>query len=223
METTIKFSKSDFWASLIIGEICAWLIIAVINNLGVKIPFLFSLSVVFPILCVAGLFLAFLISKKIPVVYQVGKFILVGGFNTLADWGILAFSIYFFRLYFSHDSKDLLLSVGIFSIAYYSLYKSFSFIIAAGNSYFWNKFWTFKRESTEGMGKEFGQFFVVTIIGFLLNVFVASAIFKYIAPFNGLTIDQWGIVSAVFATAISMIWNFLGYKFIVFDAKKQLN
>jgi putative flippase GtrA len=220
METTIiKFSKSDFWASLAIGEISAWLIIAVINNLGVKFPYLSFLPVVFPILCVGGLYIAHLIGKKIAIIYQIAKFVLVGGFNTLADWGILAFLIYFFRLYLSHDSKDLLFSVGVFTIAYYSLYKSISFIVAAANSYFWNKLWTFKRESTEGMGKEFGQFFIVTIIGFLLNVFIASAIFKYIAPFDGLTADQWGIVSAVFATIISMVWNFLGYKFIVFDAK----
>lgn len=219
MDSTIKLSKSDFLASLIIGEISAWLIIAVVNNLGVKIPYLFSLPIVFPALCVAGLFIAYLIGKKIPVVYQIAKFVLVGGFNTLVDWGILAFSIYFFRLYLFHDSKDLLFSIGVFTIAYYSLYKSLSFIVAAGNSYFWNKFWTFKREATEGMGKEFGQFLVVTFIGFLLNVFIASAIFKYIVPVSGLTLDQWGIVSAVFATAVSMVWNFLGYKFIVFDAK----
>lgn len=219
MEQTTNFSKTDFIASLAIGEVSAWLIIAVMNNLGIKIPYLFYLVFIFPILCLVGLYIAYLISKKIAVIYQIAKFVLVGGFNTLADWGILAFLIFFFRQYLFIDPKDTLVSIGIIAIAYYSLYKSISFVVAAANSYFWNKFWTFKRESTEGMGKEFGQFFIVTLVGFVINVFIASAVFKYITPFDGLTYDQWGIASAVFATVISMVWNFLGYKFIVFDNK----
>jgi len=220
MEQNIKFSKTDFWAGLIIGEISAWLIIAVINNLGFQIPLLVFLPVIFPVLCIAGLFISFFIGKKIPVIYQIGKFVLVGGFNTLVDWGILAFLIFFFRVYFLSEPGDILLSAGVIAVAYYSLYKAASFLVAVGNSYFWNKFWTFKRESSEDIGKEFGQFLIVTFIGFLLNVFIASMIFKYIAPFGGLTLDQWGIISAVFATAVSMVWNFLGYKFMVFGANK---
>lgn len=222
MNDTMKFSKNDIIASLVIGEISAWLIIAVVNNLGIKVSYLFSLAVIFPILCLIGLSIAYLIGKKIPIIYQIAKFVLVGGFNTLVDWGILALSFFLFRKYFLIDSTDIFFSIGAVSIAYYSLYKSVSFIIAAGNSYLWNKLWTFKRESTEGMGKEFGQFLIVTFIGFLLNVFIASVIFKYVLPFDSLTLDQWGIVSAVFATVISMVWNFLGYKFIVFDVKRKI-
>lgn len=221
MNNEIKLSKNDIFASLAIGEISAWLIVSVVNNLGIRVPYIFYLLIIFPILCAGGLSIAYWLGKKIPIIYQIAKFILVGGFNTLVDWGVLALSIFLFREYFLIDSTDVFFSIGAVSIAYYSFYKSISFLVAAGNSYFWNKFWTFKRESTEEMGKEFGQFLMVTLIGFLLNVFIASVIFKYIAPFDGLTLDQWGIVSAVFATIISMVWNFLGYKFIVFDSKKS--
>ena len=70
------------------------------------------------------------------------------------------------------------------------------------------------------MGREFLQFIVITILGFLINVGIASVIFKFVSPVAGLNIDQWAILSAAIATAVSMIWNFLGYKFIVFDTKK---
>lgn len=222
MEQEIKFSKSDFWASLVIGEITSWLFIAIIKSLGLKIPFLFSLPIIFPILCVLGLYIAYLIAKKIAVIYQIAKFILVGGFNTLVDWGILAFLIFVFRNYFFIYPEDAFIKISLATIVYYSIYKSTSFIIAAINSYFWNKFWTFKRASTEKMGKEFLQFFIVTFIGFLFNVSIASAVFNMIKPFDGLSLDQWGIAAAVVATVFSMVWNFIGYKFIVFDDKKQL-
>lgn len=215
------FSKSDIIASLIIGEMVAWLLIVLGKNLSVAIPYVWFLPIVLPILCLIGLYIAFLISKKIAVIYQIAKFVLVGGFNTLVDWGVLALMIFLFRRYFFIEPQDVLVSAFSVVLVYYSLDKAISFVIAATNSYFWNKFWTFKRETIEGMGKEFIQFFTITVIGFFINVGIASVIFKYIEPFNGLNLDQWAIVAAVFATAFSMFWNFLGYKFIVFDAKSD--
>jgi putative flippase GtrA len=217
----IKFSKNDFLASLIIGELCAWLILAMLRALEINIPFSTYLPVVFPVLCVISLYVAYLIAQKIAVVYQVAKFILVGGFNTLVDWGILAVLIFFFRNYLFIHAEDAFLNLGILTIAYYSLFKSISFIVAGTNSYFWNKFWTFKREATEGMAKEFMQFLLVTFIGFLINVGIASVIFNYVSPLASLTGDQWGIAAAVVATVFSMVWNFIGYKFIVFDVKRD--
>lgn len=211
------FSKSDIFASLVIGEIVAWLLWAIIKNLGFSLSFVWLLPVVLPFLCLVGLYVAYLIGKKISIIYQIAKFVLVGGFNTLVDWGVLAAMIFIFRQYFLTEPQDVLL----LGLAYYSFYKAISFVVAATNGYFWNKFWTFKRETTESMGKEFMQYFVITAIGFLINVGIASAIFKFITPPGGLNFDQWGIVAAVFATAISMIWNFLGYKFVVFDKPRN--
>jgi len=64
------------------------------------------------------------------------------------------------------------------------------------------------------------QFLTVTFFGFLINVGIASGIFKWVSPVGGLNADQWAIGAAVVATAVSMIWNFIGYKFIVFEQKK---
>lgn len=221
MNNEIKFCKSDILASLIIGEVLAWLLIALAKSLSVSIPFVWTLPVVLPILCLVGLYIAFLIGRKIAVFYQIGKFILVGGFNTLVDWGVLALMIFVFRQYFLVEPQDIFVGIFAFSLTFYSLYKAISFVVAATNSYLWNKFWTFKRESTEKIGKEFAQFFTVTVIGFLVNVGIATSIFNYITPIGGLNYDQWAIIAAVFATIFSMFWNFIGYKFIVFDSNQQ--
>jgi putative flippase GtrA len=221
MEAIISLSRRDIVASLVIGEICAWLLIAIIKSLAIGVPALYALPVYFPVLCAIGLYLGYLIGKKIPVIYQIAKFILVGGFNTLVDWGVLAFLIYLFSNYFFAGPQDTILTAFGMTFVFYTMYKSISFIVASVNSYFWNKFWTFKRETTEHMSKEFLQFFIVTIIGFLINVAIASTIFRYVAPAAGLSINQWSMVAAVVATAVSMVWNFIGYKFIVFNEPKK--
>lgn len=219
--------KIDLALAFIIGEIAAWLLVilakvVVSPEIYDKISGLVKLlPIIFPVICVAFFYLAFLVSKKIAVVYQIAKFVLVGGLNTLVDWGILAFLIFFFRKFFITEPNGILLTIFSVTIVYYSLYKSISFILATLNSYIWNKFWTFKRQATESVGKEFTQFIIVSVIGFLINVGIASGIFKFIAPAGGLNPDQWAIAAAVIATAISMIWNFLGYKFIVFDVKMK--
>ncbi len=212
-------SKTDIIVALIVGELSAWLLIAIARSLGITNSAIWSLPIVFPLLCLVGLYVAALIAAKIAVIYQIAKFVLIGGFNTLVDWGVLAALIFIFRQYFLIDSRDTLVIVFAFGLAYYSFYKAISFIIAATSSFFWNRFWTFKRETTETMGQEFFQFIVVTFIGFLINVGIASLVFKFVHPFGGLNYDQWAIAAAVVATVFSMVWNFLGYKFIVFNEK----
>jgi len=216
--------KSDIIAALVLGEIAAWLIIAVVRGLvepefydKIRTLLFIGLPIVFPIACLVFLYLAFWIGKKIIVIRQASKFVLVGGLNTLVDWGVLSLLILVFRDSFNIDSRDVIFAVFSVTIVFYSLFKAISFIIATTNSYIWNKLWTFKRKTTEKISKEFLQFIVISIIGFLINVGIASIIFKFVSPIAGLNIDQWAIIAAAFATAVSMIWNFLGYKFIVFE------
>lgn len=225
MEQQINIKK-DLIISLIVGEIAAWLLLILAKGvLPLATYEKFSsiikiLPIIFPIICAVSLFIAYLIGKKIAIIYQIAKFILIGGLNTLVDWGILTLLIFIFRSSFSINSTDAWITVFSLTIAFYSLYKAISFVLSATNSYFWNKFWTFKREITEKIGKEFLRFLVVTFIGFLINVGIASGIFKLISPVGGLNPDQWAIGAAVVATAVSMVWNFIGYKFIVFEQKK---
>ncbi|PJE57439.1 MAG: hypothetical protein COU82_02045 [Candidatus Portnoybacteria bacterium CG10_big_fil_rev_8_21_14_0_10_38_18] len=219
--------KSDIFAVLVLGEIASWLILSVIKGLlraelyyKISGVLHLALPILFPIVCLIFIYLAFVVSKKIAIVSQIAKFILVGGLNTLVDWGILSFLMFASRNSGISSSKTLF-EVFSVTIVYYTLFKAISFVIATTNSYVWNKFWTFKRKTTEAVGKEFTQFLVVSIIGFLINVGIASFIFKFIHPLAGLNSDQWGIIAAAIATVVSLIWNFLGYKFIVFEGKKE--
>ena len=218
--------KSDIIAVLILGEIASWLILSVIKGFlkpetydRVSSFLVIGLPIVFPIVCLIFLYFSILIARKIAVVSQVSKFILVGGLNTLVDWGILSLLI-FVSKNSGIASNKVIFEIFSVTIVYYTLFKAISFIIATTNSYIWNKFWTFKRKTTETIGKEFTQFIVVSIIGFLINVGLASFIFKFIATPGGLNLDQWGIIAAAFATVASMTWNFIGYKFIVFEKEK---
>ena len=99
---------------------------------------------------------------------------------------------------------------------YFASFKALSFSIAAVNAYFWNKYWTFEKRETKPGAKEFGKLYIVTGIGFFLNVLIASLVFKTIGPQFGLSDKVWPTFSAGIATFIVFIWNFLGYKFIVF-------
>jgi len=130
------------------------------------------------------------------IVRQFTKFFLVGTMNTLVDLGIL---------------NLLILISGISSGLEYSVFKGISFLVATTNSYFWNKRWTF-----ESGQKKFGQFLIISTIGFVINVGVASFLVNLIGPQAGLTTKVWANVGALAGSAIGLIWNFLGYKFIVF-------
>lgn len=217
--------KNDIIAVLFLGEIAAWLILAVVK--GILNPDLYGkihglmnvvLPIIFPIACLIFIYLASIISKKVKVAYEVAKFILVGGLNTLVDWGVLSFLILTFK-HSGVDSNKVLFEVFSIAIILYTLLKAISFIVATTNSYIWNKFWTFKRKTTEKLGREFMQFITISIIGFLINVIIASSVFKFIPLLGGLNIEQWALVSAAIASIIALAWNFVGYKFIVFNKK----
>ena len=144
--------------------------------------------------------------KKFPVIGQFVRFGLIGGMNTGVDLVILNILIY---------------STGQNEGAAYSAFKAISFAAAATFSYFMNKKWAFRDSSKEKEVQKFSQFFAVSIIGAVINVSVATLVVTYLKPVLGsdfLFLDDnlWGSVGALFGTAFGLIWNFLGYKFIVF-------
>ncbi len=198
--------------TLFIGEICAWLMMLIGKNLSgenpailILLPYFKYLPFVFPVLCLAGLLVAYFLGKVIPTIYQVAKFILVGGLNFLIDMGVLNFLIF---------------STGISTGIIQSGFKSLSFLVAVINSYVWNRYWTFKKETQESISQEFFQFFIISIIGFSINVGIDYILVNTVSPFKEIPLKTWAQLSALLATLVSLVWNFLGYKFIVFNTKK---
>ena len=206
-----KFKKTDVFSVLILGEIVAWFLFSVLKNLGLDttasglvgagIPLVFILGVAIPFAALGSLYLLFLINKRFSFMFQLGKFFAVGAANTAVDFGILNF---------------LILISSVASGVAFPLFKAISFIVAVGHSYFWNKFWTFKSKEREKAPREFLQFFIVSIIGLFLNVGIASFFVNLMGPQFGVSEKLWANIGTAGATLLSMVWNFLGYKFIVF-------
>jgi len=193
--------KSDIFAAIIIGEVSAWLVLLVFKNIRLELPFWWGIPIILPILSLIGMWLASILGKRLFIIYQASKFLLVGILNTLIDLGVLNF---------------LILVSGTASGLSFSLFKGASFLVAVVNSYFWNKFWTFEKKETTKAPKEFAQFFVVALIGLGINVLIASFVVNVIGPQFGLSEKIWANLGAIAATFVGMTWNFLGYKFIVF-------
>ncbi|MBI4137983.1 MAG: GtrA family protein [Candidatus Wildermuthbacteria bacterium] len=196
--------KRDIILSMGIGACMALLLFFIAKNTGVQIPFFWILFFALPLLSAFGMTLAHLIARKIPFVLQTAKFLLIGALNTLIDLGILNLFIY---------------TSGIASGTWFVVFKGVSFTGAVLNSYAWNKFWTFQKKTgatPQKTGKEFLQFLLVSGIGFFINVGTASIAANVIGPQFGLSANLWANASALFATALSLVWNFAGYKLLVF-------
>ena len=57
---------------------------------------------------------------------------------------------------------------------------------------------------------------LVSIGGLLINVGTASFVINVIPAVSGFTQIQWDNIGFVAATVLSLAWNFVGYKFVVF-------
>jgi putative flippase GtrA len=99
------------------------------------------------------------------------------------------------------------------------LFKAVSFGTALINSYLWNKFWSFRAGSTGPGRGEFVKYALVTIAGFGINVGTTFALINLIHPPFGLSQLRWDNTAAVIATAANLVWNFIGYRLMVFKAQ----
>lgn len=140
-------------------------------------------------------------SKKKSIL-QVLKFGSVGALNTLVDFLVLNILILAFTV--GVDGK------------YYTFFKSISFVVAVINSYMFNKYWVFARQDNELKMKEGFLFFVVSLLGFFLNISISTYAFIFVT--NSLDIGHhWGAnVGALIGSVTVLVWNFIGYKLIVF-------
>lgn len=133
---------------------------------------------------------------------QISKFVVVGVINTGIDFAVL---------------NALMFSMKIYSGKWLILFNSISFAAAVINSYFLNKYWTFKSQNTEdSKAKEFSQFLIVSIVGISINDAIVYGLATFTSPLFGFSAQIWTNVAKIFATLASMAWNFIGYKFFVF-------
>lgn len=194
--------KKDFLLVAIIGAAAGILAQPILANLiisptlAVRLGFFLSLLVLAPV----ALGAAYLLGRKIPVLYQFAKFGAVGALNSSVDLGLLNVLIYV---------------AGIASGAGFSFFKALSFLAATTNSFFWNKFWTFGSRGPVRAG-ETAKFYAVAVIGWVTNVSVASFVVNVVTRPETLSPNLWANIGGVAGIGGSLFWNFLGYKYLVF-------
>lgn len=203
-------NKKDIFLSFLCGLLSGIFLILIIKNpevdefkklaefgnliwlLPLILASLFSLGII----CIAVIFRSF------KSIFQFTKFAETGVLNTFIDMGIL---------------NGLMWFSGITSGGSIALFNVFSFSFATVNSYFWNKFWTFERKDNV-KGGEFFAFFTVTMIGMGINTLIVFLGTTFIEPFFNLSGGAWANLVKILATLVSMTWNFIGYKFIIFKS-----
>ncbi|MFH1308587.1 MAG: GtrA family protein [Patescibacteria group bacterium] len=195
--------KLDIIASLILGEIFAIFLGFVLRGLGFSLFPIYILYFILPVLALIGVWTFYLIGKKIPIAFQFGKYAVTGFANTAVDFGVLNLLMWMTSVY---SGKSIF------------LLNSISFLIAVIHSYFWNKFWAFKSKDKNIAG-QFLQFVVISLVAVLINGAIVYTISSLVSPMFNLSIEAWANIAKALATVVSLIWNFLGYKFIVFKKK----
>jgi len=213
-------TKKDYLVAIVAGFVTAIFLLPSLKNIqiggvGLKI----ALPIIVPILWIVGLWLGKFLSRFLVVFYQLAKFAIVGFLNTAIDFGVLNLISILTGL----TSGFLIGGVNIPG-----------FILASVNSYFWNKFWVFRRPSEallarrslgvagakeEGAKIDFSDFFtfaLVVIVGVFINGGIVVLLTTFVSPLAGLSPERWLNVAKVFATAVYLVWNFLGFKFLVF-------
>lgn len=193
----------DIIFALICGRIVAWLAHDFLKGYGIEISYYkWLLYYALPIISLACLWLAYLIGKKLLFVFQAAKYFLVGIFVTIIDLKLFELSVWVFSLSLTPISP--MISKGI------------SFLISTYIKYWGNKHWVFEKPEKDGIGQEIFQFVIVTVIGLGIDVSSFFYFIKIMGPQFSTPTDVWVKLSVIFAALVAVIWNFLGYKFLVF-------
>lgn len=208
-------TKKDFVSSVAIGIAVGLLVQFVISNFSEEIVNTTGVSLavirvaaffLFFLGAPAALFIAAYIGRSVRIVYQFAKFVSVGTLNSMIDLGILNLETFLW---------GVLPGPIVFAV-----FKSISFLAATTNSFFWNKYWTFEARAKPHAG-EVTKFYVVAILGGFLNIAIATAVRTVggsIIPSQNILVNIVAPFSGIFAV---FLWNFLGYKYIVFKTKPE--
>ena len=213
----IKYTKRDFWLTILAGEIVVWLSLPTLKNIKVlellaKWGIGLKLFVVFwaffvPASAILGLYLFYLAAKRKNQIglLQMGKYGVIGVLNTFLNAGVYNFLIFITNI-------ALGFTVDLFFVV--------AFVITVTNSFFWNRYWTFEKTGTETVGKDAFQFFFVSSVVAVLNTGLLHLIINVIGAPAAIDPKIWANVALIFAIIVAFFGNFFGYKFLVFKKQK---
>ncbi|OGZ45801.1 MAG: hypothetical protein A3C84_03370 [Candidatus Ryanbacteria bacterium RIFCSPHIGHO2_02_FULL_48_12] len=179
---------------------------------GLQLPAGFSntwLLGIIPVLWILGVLLGRILSAKIPFMIQFARYVAAGFLSFAIDFAIYNMLLSYFGV---TSGSKLILSKGI------------GFMTGNLNAYTWNHFWVFgdKRDPNESILKEYGRFLSVSVVGLVINVGVTALFTDVIGVRGGFTPEAWANIAGVIAVAAVILWNFAGYKLIVFKKKQPI-
>ena len=192
------------------GALCGFLsgIIAIPALFGVgiddKLTFV-ALPFFVAVACVFSVRIGVVLSRYATFFPQFGKFVAVGFLNTALDFAVL---------------NILSMASGITSGFLVAGINIPGFAVASVNAYLWNKLWVFRdRRAGEGLFCDFPRLLAITFVGMLINSAIVYGMTAAIDPRLGLGEDVWLNIAKAFATVVALVWNFVGYKYLVLGAR----
>lgn len=141
------------------------------------------------------------VSRYSPLVGQFLRYVVVGVINTLINFAVLNILSYF---------------TGIKSGSQVVYLAAVAFFVATINSYILNKYWAFHDMSHFHEGRKMTLFLLVSLVGLSINSSIVYVVSTFVDPMFGASPTMWLNVAAIVATSVSLVWNFIGYKWIVF-------
>ncbi len=199
--------RRDIFLGLIIGFVFGWLLIPIAANLEINLRgFAFFLPLIFAVLAALALFVAWVLAKWVPPLFQFAKFAAVGVLNSGIDFGIL---------------NILIMVTGTAAGLSFVVFKAASFTVAVVNSYIWNKFWVFRGAEKKSIAAEFFTFLGVSLVGLGVNTGTAHVFVNIIGPIGGIAPKTWANIGALAAVVLTLFWNFFGYKLFVFKKRME--
>ncbi len=132
---------------------------------------------------------------------QFFRYIFVGGFAFVVDYGVLALLVEVF----SFNAK---------------LAAIISFILGLAVNYILSTLWIFKNSKIENRLAEFAAFALIGVIGLGINELIIWVFDDIIAPRKPLSFipeDKYYLIGKLVSTAIVFVWNFAARKFIIFN------
>jgi len=120
------------------------------------------------------------------------------------------------------------------------LAQAISFTLAAINNFLWNRYWTYPDSRSKPILRQFGMFFVLSVIGLLIRtpIFalfsgpmialvesmqygVFAGLIAFITTTLNISIEQLGLNAAlVIAVLVVLFWNFFANRFITYGDVK---
>lgn len=158
------------------------------------------------LICNIVIFITRTLDKRVPILFTFTKFFITGVFNTSFDISIVNLFTYIFALYAG-------LPIVIFSII--------SYIITLFMSYAINRSWSFGAAHNPSI-KEFLLFTGASSFSFIINTTLLYVLTTVTGAPNGVAEALWVNIVKLATAVISMVLNFITFKFLVFKKRDVL-